>query len=61
MIKTSSEQQVEIFSGDWGELNNVMESEKYDIILSSDTLYCTANYKNFIELVKYLLRPNGVA
>lgn len=55
------EQTVEIYSGDWGLLQSTMEAGKYDIILSSDTLYCTANYNNFLDLIIHLLKPGGIA
>jgi len=52
---------IELFSGDWSLLHEVMGEKKFDIILSSDTLYCPANHEYLLSLIDHLLKPDGSA
>jgi predicted nicotinamide N-methyase len=57
----ASPDRVRLFSGDWSLLHTVMPFQHYDVILSSDTLYCQANHGPFLRLIKHLLKPGGIA
>ncbi|CAH2096363.1 unnamed protein product [Euphydryas editha] len=49
------------YSGDWDSFDKLLEeSEKFDIILTSDTLYNTNNYNKLINLFQHRLSDNGV-
>ncbi|XP_045448372.1 histidine protein methyltransferase 1 homolog [Melitaea cinxia] len=48
------------YSGDWASFNKLLdESEKFDIILTSETLYNPSNYNKLISLFKDRLSDNG--
>merc|ERR1739848_326976 len=61
-IKQNSESKIRLFSGDWSKLHDIMDKESYDVILTSDTLYCPPNIKTLFSLIKHLLKKDtGVA
>lgn len=48
------------YSGDWASFDKLLdESEKFDIILTSETLYNPSNYNKLISLFKHRLSNNG--
>lgn len=50
--------QCKLYYGDWSSLHNVVHS-KFDIILSSETIYSVINYDKLISVFKTLLKPTG--
>ena len=58
--KTSIEN-CKFFSGDWTSFTKLTQNdEKYDIILTSETIYAPENYKKLIELFKDRLKRDGI-
>ena len=53
--------QVRLFSGDWSDFLDKMskESMKYDLILTSETIYEEANYYKLLSIFEHLLETNG--
>ncbi|XP_035908733.1 histidine protein methyltransferase 1 homolog isoform X2 [Anopheles stephensi] len=51
--------QVKFFSGDWGSFTDQYQ-HKYDLILTSETIYSTDNYTKLLELFDRKLEPEGV-
>lgn len=55
---------IHLFSGDWDDftskLQNAYPSLKYDIILTSETIYNEAYYQKLINIFNLLLKDNGV-
>ena len=50
------------YSGDWSNLHQLIPSGHYDIILTSETLYCPTSQPKLLATLKYLLHPKeGVA
>jgi len=49
------------FSGDWTHFADLLENknEKYDYILTSETIYSTASYSKLHTCLKRLLKPSG--
>ena len=54
------------FSGDWGSLESdilsteiTIEEDKYDLILTSETIYNPANHSKLISIFKNFLKPAG--
>ena len=45
------------YSGDWSSLIQLLPSEYYDIILTSETIYSPASQPKLLTALKYLLRP----
>ena len=51
-----------LFAGDWGTLQDVVGAEKYDVVLTSETIYSVSSYAKLIALFQSLLKfPTGVA
>ncbi|XP_013186893.1 histidine protein methyltransferase 1 homolog isoform X2 [Amyelois transitella] len=49
------------YSGDWESFNKIDETESYDVILTSETIYNIANYDKLINLfIKRLSRTGAV-
>ena len=48
------------FVGDWKTLENVIES-KYDVILSSETIYNLGAIPSLLQIIKFRLKPQGHA
>lgn len=57
----NEERQVRLFSGDWLDFSARMESEKqkYDLILTSETIYQEDNYHKLTRLFQHLLSEKG--
>ena len=57
----TSETKTRFFSGDWTDFLAKMnqESTKYDLILTSETIYEVANYSKLIDIFDTLLDSNG--
>ncbi|XP_078599976.1 histidine protein methyltransferase 1 homolog [Branchiostoma floridae x Branchiostoma japonicum] len=53
------------FAGDWSGVQKLLTeefkstSDKYDVILTSETIYNTASYQKLHDLMKSVLAPNG--
>ncbi|KAJ3320618.1 Histidine protein methyltransferase 1 [Boothiomyces sp. JEL0866] len=50
---------VDFYAGDWANLHFI--AEKYDVILTSETIYEAESIPSLLELIKQLLAPNGAA
>lgn len=50
---------IQMYAGDWSFCHFVMQ-EKYDVILTSETIYASENIKYLLELIKHLLTPAGI-
>ncbi|CAG9562030.1 unnamed protein product [Danaus chrysippus] len=48
------------YSGDWASFDKLLASEKFDIILTSETIYNQNNYEKLIKLFENRLNVNGV-
>ena len=49
------------FSGDWADFTNkTSNSEKYDVILTSETIYNIENYAKLLDLFRIRLKENGL-
>uniref|UniRef100_A0A182Q3J8 protein-histidine N-methyltransferase n=1 Tax=Anopheles farauti TaxID=69004 RepID=A0A182Q3J8_9DIPT len=57
--KQDPEGEVKFYSGDWGSFTENYHS-KYDIILTSETIYSTQNYAKLLELFDRKLETEGV-
>jgi SAM-dependent methyltransferase len=49
------------FSGDWGALPPLLPAASYDVVLSADTIYCTASQPRLLAAISAALRPGGCA
>ena len=60
-------QQCRFFAGDWGDLLGIInarsaQEQKYDVILTSETIYNADSHEKLFKLMKGLLKkPHGVA
>ena len=45
------------FSGDWGSLHDLLD--RYDTLLTSETIYNPDNYSKLLALFDRVLKPNG--
>lgn len=53
--------QSRLYSGDWSSFSDLTkEDDKYDIILTSETIYNVKNYEKLTKLFKTRLNVNGV-
>ncbi|XP_038209761.1 histidine protein methyltransferase 1 homolog [Zerene cesonia] len=58
--RKSEIQKCQFYSGDWQSFNIILaENEKYDIILTSETIYNLSNYNKLVELFDQRLTNNG--
>lgn len=49
------------YSGDWSNyISKTANDEKFDFILTSETIYNVQNYEKLIECIKTKLKPTGV-
>ncbi|CAF3123636.1 unnamed protein product [Rotaria sp. Silwood2] len=48
-----------MFFGDWGDLINIIPSKYYDIILTSETIYNSGNYRKLVKLFDHTLKSEG--
>lgn len=53
--------QLRFFSGDWGALPALLPRGSYDLVLSADTIYCTASQPRLLAALAAALRPRGAA
>lgn len=62
--RNSIKDRTKFYSGDWGEFtkyfNDKTTNEKYDIILTSETIYNSENHKKLCQVFENLLDDNGV-
>ena len=47
------------YSGDWSNLIELIPSGRYDVILTSETIYSPASQPKLLAALKHLLRPQG--
>ncbi|KAI8436660.1 hypothetical protein MSG28_010148 [Choristoneura fumiferana] len=60
--ETMDANKCKFYSGDWASFNNKLpDTETFDIILTSETIYNTSNYNKLIDLFLKRLNPNGEA
>lgn len=62
-ITTQPMQSVKFFAGDWCDLATCINPHddaplKYDIVLTSETIYCTDSQPKLLELIKRLVKPH---
>ena len=50
---------VELYSGDWADFLAKMANRKFDLILTSETIYDEANYPKLLAIFDQLLDPQG--
>ncbi|KAJ3171688.1 Histidine protein methyltransferase 1 [Geranomyces variabilis] len=59
-----SELPVRFWSGDWGLLKNELQTlsneEKYDVILTAETIYAAESHDKLLDLIKAIIKPSGV-
>lgn len=49
------------FAGDWAKLDDSgLMSEKYDLVLTSETIYDSNSYVSLLRLMKNVVKPNGI-
>ncbi|XP_028406568.1 histidine protein methyltransferase 1 homolog [Dendronephthya gigantea] len=48
-------------SGDWEFAKSLLEPMSFDVILTSETIYNSDVQKSLYELIKFVLKPSGVA
>ncbi|KAJ2994631.1 hypothetical protein HDV02_001459 [Globomyces sp. JEL0801] len=60
-IKYSLDIPSEFYSGDWLDLTNIMDESKYDVILSSETIYEAENIPKLLKLTQKVLKRSGFA
>jgi len=61
-ITTQPMPSVKFFAGDWSELVNLMNPDdnpklKYDLVLTSETIYCIDSQPKLLELIKKQVKP----
>lgn len=60
-LRQSEIQKCKFYSGDWESFNDTLsEHEKYDVILTSETIYNPNNYNKLIKLFEQRLNNVGV-
>ncbi|XP_050666198.1 histidine protein methyltransferase 1 homolog isoform X1 [Leptidea sinapis] len=58
--KITDIEKCEFYSGDWESFNNILHNDlKYDVILTSETIYNTNNYDKLIKLFNQRLKKPG--
>ncbi|KAI8896389.1 hypothetical protein BC833DRAFT_597696 [Globomyces pollinis-pini] len=60
-IKYSLDIPSEFYSGDWLDLTNIIEENKYDVILSSETIYEAENIPKLLKIIQKVLKRSGFA
>ncbi|KAF7993690.1 hypothetical protein HCN44_010285 [Aphidius gifuensis] len=62
--RNSINDRTKFYSGDWGEFtkyfNDKNSNEKYDIILTSETIYNSENHKKLYQVFENLLNDDGI-
>lgn len=59
-----NKEQCAFFSGDWKNLPSALQksetvAQKYDVILTAETIYNTKNYSKLLDILDFLLEDNG--
>ncbi|KAJ3016081.1 hypothetical protein HKX48_004205 [Thoreauomyces humboldtii] len=50
------------WAGDWGLLQDALaNAEKYDVILTAETIYASESHQRLLDLISSVIRPGGVA
>ncbi|KAJ3178781.1 Histidine protein methyltransferase 1 [Geranomyces variabilis] len=59
-----SELPVRFWSGDWGLLKNELQhlpnEEKYDMILTAETIYAAESHDKLLDVIKAIIKPSGI-
>lgn len=58
LLNTEDLSKCKFFHGDWSSLSSVVQT-KFDIILTSETIYSVANYNKLMNVFKTFLKPSG--
>lgn len=58
LLNTEDLSRCKLYHGDWSSLTNVAQN-KFDIILTSETIYNVANYNKLMSVFKTFLKPSG--
>lgn len=57
---TTIKEKCQFFCGDWSNyVTNTIDQEKFDVILTSETIYNTENYNKIICVLNEKLSPSG--
>jgi hypothetical protein len=48
-----------LFSGDWADFHAKIKGQKFDLILTSETIYDVANYPKLLDVFNTLLSDDG--
>lgn len=60
--KSETLQRCKFYAGDWSKFIEATKSDtKYDVILTSETIYNTENYWKLLDVFKSKLKDDGVA
>lgn len=60
--KSETLQRCKFYAGDWSKFIEATKiDDKYDLILTSETIYNTENYGKLLDVLKTKLKHNGVA
>lgn len=60
--KSETLQRCKFYAGDWSKFIEATQNDtKYDVILTSETIYNTENYWKLLEVFKSKLKDDGVA
>jgi len=52
---------IEFFSGDWGQLKELLPQHSYDVLLTAETIYNVQSLPRLYGLIKHCLKPpNGI-
>lgn len=51
---------VRYFAGDWSGLPSLLDSEKYDLVLTSETIYSREAHTVLLDAIEATLAPTGV-
>ncbi|XP_040575989.1 histidine protein methyltransferase 1 homolog [Lepeophtheirus salmonis] len=59
VLLNNQESKSRFFSGDWSSLQNIIIDTKYDVILTSETIYNLENQHKLISIFNSLLKDDG--
>lgn len=60
--KSETIERCKFYAGDWSKFVDATKNDtKYDVILTSETIYNTSNYRKLLDVLKNKLKADGVA
>ena len=61
ILNKVNECEIGLYSGDWADfMDKIKGQKKYDLILTSETIYDEDNYAKLIHIFEELLAPDGI-